>query len=75
MNLYIISQSVKEGYDTYDSMVVAAETEEDARGILPSNTAIELFKWAEKEHVSARLIGEAIDGTESGVILASYNAY
>jgi len=31
MKLWIISQSVNRGYDTYDSAVVAAETEEEAR--------------------------------------------
>lgn len=33
MNLYLISQDVNNDYDTYDSAVVAAESEEEARGI------------------------------------------
>ena len=36
MKLYLISQDVNDGYDTYDSAVVAAESEEDARSIHPS---------------------------------------
>ena len=36
MNIYLISQSVNNDYDTYDSAVVAAETEADARLIHPS---------------------------------------
>lgn len=36
MNLYLISQTINEGYDTYDSAVVAAESEDEARKIHPS---------------------------------------
>lgn len=31
MNLYLLTQNVNNGYDTYDSMVIAAENEEDAK--------------------------------------------
>jgi len=37
MNIYLISQRVNNGYDTYDSAVVAAETEEQARMIYPTS--------------------------------------
>lgn len=33
MNLYLLKQEINTGYDTYDSCVVAAESEEDARVI------------------------------------------
>jgi len=36
MNLYLISQDANDGYDTYDSAVVAAKSENDARTINPS---------------------------------------
>ena len=36
MKLWLISQSFNKGYDTYDSAVVAAETEEDARKLHPN---------------------------------------
>ena len=36
MNLYLISQNIVNGYDTYDSAVVSAETSEEARTIHPS---------------------------------------
>jgi hypothetical protein len=39
MKLWLISQDVNTGYDTYDSAVVAAETEEQARLIHPSQYA------------------------------------
>ena len=35
MNLYLISQDVNNDYDTFDSAVVAAESEGDARTISP----------------------------------------
>jgi hypothetical protein len=36
MKLWLISQNDNDGYDTYDSAVVAAETEEEACSIHPS---------------------------------------
>ena len=36
MKLWLISQNVNCGWDTYDSAVVAADTEEEARNIYPS---------------------------------------
>lgn len=34
--LYLISQDLVDGYDTYDSVVVSAESEDEARKIHPS---------------------------------------
>jgi len=36
MNLYLISQDLNNNYDTYDSAVVAAKSEDDARKIHPT---------------------------------------
>ena len=36
MNIYLISQDINCGYDTYDSCVVIAESEDDARTVHPS---------------------------------------
>lgn len=72
--LYYLSQDDSRGYDTYDSCIVAAETEDEARNIHPlsgwgSRT------WARKpEYVKVELLGIAVPGTEPGVILASFNA-
>lgn len=79
MKLWLISQDENGGYDTYDSAVVTAETEEAARNTLPSEYAewrdSEHSSWARKpEQVEVRLIGEAVPGTEAGVVLASFNA-
>jgi len=41
MNLYLISQSVNGGYDTYDSAVVAAKSEDAAQKVSPS----EYYVW------------------------------
>lgn len=35
MKLYKVSQNINNGYDTYDSIIVCAENEEDARLIHP----------------------------------------
>ena len=40
MNLYLLSQESNNDCDTYDSCIVAAETEEEARVIHPSNSYI-----------------------------------
>lgn len=78
MNIYLISQNENSGYDTYDAAVVAAESEDEARQIHPSYPNAWLHKsetWATvPENVSVRLIGVAVDGTEAGEILASFNA-
>ena len=37
MKLWLISQNVNNRWDTYDSAVVAAETEEEARNIYPND--------------------------------------
>ncbi len=36
MKLYLLSQSYRSGYDTYDSCVVCAESEDEAKYIHPS---------------------------------------
>ena len=47
MNIYLISQDINNGYDTYDSAVVAARTPKDAREIHPSSfvTHVTNGKW------------------------------
>ena len=75
MNLYVISQYKNNDYDTYDSAVVAAVSEDDARLIHPSGREWDHYTWVKKpSDVQVRLIGKAIAGTEAGVICASFNA-
>ena len=87
MKLWRISQEVENGWDTYDSAVVAAETEDEARRIHPSDngqfghppeTWERAFgSWAHSpEQVSVEMIGEAAPGRYPAacVIVASFNA-
>jgi len=82
MKLWLITQTENEGYDTYDSAVVAADTEEAARHIHPSMSYLKpvpvwggsYSDWASSPNkVSAKHIGEALEGVE-GVVCASFNA-
>lgn len=78
MNLYLISQDVNNSYDTYDSAVVAAESEEAARKIRPGEDELRPdardWTWTKPENVTVKLIGVADEGIEAGVICASFNA-
>jgi hypothetical protein len=71
MKLWLISQDFNSGWDTFDSAVVAADSEEEAR-----NTQVDPYggAWCKPEHVQVRLIGEALPLTSAGVVLASFNA-
>lgn len=80
MKLFLISQYENDGYDTYDSAVVAAPDEQTARLMDPS-TGTPVANWdrpygawcTSPERVFVRYIGEAVD-VEQGVVCASYNA-
>ena len=80
MNLYLLTQDESTGYDTYDSVVVAAKSEDEARKIHPAEWVGE--KWCDfggvwcrtPESVTVKLIGKAVKGTKAGVILSSFNA-
>lgn len=83
MNLYLIYQDSRDGYDTYDSAVVCAANEDEARQIHPSGHE---WSWeyekrdigaswaATPDDVKVKLIGLAADGVEPGRVLASFNA-
>ena len=78
MNLYLISQTVTRGHETYDSAVVAAECAEDAAYMHPCGGSLEThswrYDWAEFDDVRVQLIGVATVGTLAQVICASFNA-
>jgi hypothetical protein len=81
MNLYLISQTVNQNYDTYDSAVVVAETEQEARNMLPEKWArlpdndmeYDLGEWCKPEDVKVKLVGVAAEGV-TGTVVASFNA-
>lgn len=88
MNIYLISQSTNDDYDTYDSAVVIAKNEEQAQKTHPSGQ-IEFFDysegkqtlkdwetrdWTESKYVDVQLIGKALDTEKPRVVCASFNA-
>lgn len=76
MNLYLISQSQNNDWGTYDSLVVAAETAQDAALITPNSFGFNHNYWCSAvEHVEVKLIGVAKEGTAAGeIIISSFNA-
>jgi hypothetical protein len=88
MNLYHISQTVRRGYDTYSAAIVCAPDAESACKIHPGANGPWVEKdsnevwdknsnhtWADRPaQVKAELIGTAVEGTPTGVILASFDA-
>ncbi len=85
MNLYKVSQTANVNWETYDSAVVAADSENAARLIHPSGSDYNVLSgseaidgqygsWTSQDNITVELIGKAIDELESGVIVASFNA-
>jgi len=83
MNLYLISQNKNRGWDTYDSAVVCANNEEDARIIHPggrrkdwheSESYMFTIDWATPANVQVKFIGRASKAIPRGVVCASFNA-
>jgi hypothetical protein len=81
--LYLIYQTENLGYDTYDSGVVIAESEEEARNMNPDSGAETLqadwdyrfSAWCSSpDKVSVRYLGEAKEGSKKGSICSSFNA-
>ena len=80
MKLYLLSQKENYGYDKYDSCVVCAESENDAKKITPSGEEFSpnstyYNTWAHTwEGIKCEEIGEANSTQKRGVVLASFNA-
>ena len=83
LNLYLLEQDVNDDYDTFDSCVVAAENEDDARLMHPHGLTWtgETWEgsrfwgvWAPPDNVSVELIGVAAPTQTEGLIIASFNA-
>lgn len=79
MNIYLIEQDENTNYDTYDSAIVTAETEDQARLTHPTGKPNWDGKdenysvWCGAEYVTVTLIGKS-DVKINGVLLASFNA-
>ena len=78
MNLYKVSQTERDDYDTYDAMVVAASTEDAARNVHPSKTGWSGYSGAwcsTPEEATVELIGTTTNPYYDGeIVLSSYNA-
>lgn len=83
MNIYKISQNKNENYDSYDSAIVAANNEDEAKTIHPGMDVnypsynpweSSVYSWVtSSDDVKVEKIGEGYKGPK-GVILASFNA-
>lgn len=81
MNLYLISQSVNNDYDTYSGAIVKAIDADTARCMSPYNGE-EIKDWETVSHlwcnspddVDVMLIGIACEGAGAGLVLASFHA-
>jgi len=73
--LYLLSQNVTCGGDTYDSLVVCSDSEENARKIEPPNISFQNDDWTDIKNVKVKYIGEASENIKIGeIICTSYNA-
>ena len=77
MKLYRITQNINNWYDTYDSCIVIAENEEEARN---NNLQFDDERWwiwvkeSEKYKLQIELLWELMSWEETWVILSSFNA-
>ena len=83
LKIYLLEQSEASGYDTYDSIIVIAKNEEDAKLISPygrelRETTGDYDSWVGKDNIDkikVTYLGEYLgEEREDKVILASFNA-
>jgi len=79
MNLYLLTRDNAHDYDEYDSCVVCAENEEDAKSICPDGSAMPrvrpsgYWSWVLTPHVICEFLGEAKPDLLRGVVCSSFN--
>lgn len=79
LKIYLLKRDEYIDYDSYDSVIVVAESEERAKLISPEGGLIgdsNSYGWTNKiENIKVTLIGAADKSLiEEGVVLASFNA-
>lgn len=75
LKLWLISQEENTGWDTFDSAVVAAKTEKEARLINPDGEWSTYSAWCSSpDKVHVEYLGIATEGVEPGIVLSSFNA-
>jgi hypothetical protein len=84
--LFLLEQSEYNGWDTYDSCVICAENEEEAKKIHPASEHYEVGDWLNTRNlrhdwaintnqIKATFLGNADESIElNSVICASFNA-
>ncbi len=77
MKLFLISQTHNTNYGTFDSAIVAALDAAQAKSTHPGDWDVGEcgwdYGWAAPEHIHVKHIGTALEGTQAGVICASFN--
>ena len=71
MRLYLVERKDEWNYDEFDAVVVAAQTEKQAKAILPADFSGVPGYWRE-DVLKVTYIGETM--REAGVVLASFRA-
>lgn len=87
MNLYLLSQTINKGHDTFDSCIVCAETEQEAKTFHPDTNCtyspidgkfpgeIKYSTWViDTNDIQIQKIGAAIEGRKKGIVLASFKS-
>ena len=75
MSLFLISQNIRKGYDTYDSAVVSAETPEEAATIHPCGEDYwGSLTWCERPGEVVVEMISPVSLVPAGVVCASFNA-
>ena len=81
MKLYLVSQSVNNGYDTYDSFVICCNSEDEAKQSHPSGRVLErednflFYDWTnEQKNINVKYLGEADQDLPAGIVCSSFNA-
>jgi len=74
LNLYYVFQDENTAQGTYHALIVAAETEEEARKTHPDNDWDRVDTWCyDPESVEIKLIGTANEAVLPGVVLSSFS--
>ena len=86
MNIYLLRQDINRDWETYDSAIVSAENEDEARNIHPQLIVdkftkdvwenSEYYGWVRRDQIhliKVKLIGKSF--VEKGLVLASFRAW
>ena len=72
MNIYLLNRTDKWGYDDFDSFVVVAESDEEAKNLKLGYC--DGSSWTTPDKIKVTLLGVASPNVIKGEILGSYNA-